>query len=222
MNKKQEDMMVMKFDHEETIFSYLVKSGVPNPDAGIKASEILKKASSITDELEYRAAIAEEIDKAVPTLRIKNTPFAQWYRQSIAGKTFSERLKNIGVLTPIQEVGKAALRAPQLVPPAFESVYQTGVDMLRDRVSKKLAKKGAVFGISDAEFNSRSAKDKKEIADLNNTIEQLNRAESVSKELQQTWLKNAFTGIEAPDPILFQGRTPFLLLLQERYRYQYL
>lgn len=105
-----------------------------------------------------------------------------------------------------ESIMKPAVRGVQRLPAGLESVWQVGVDTLRNEAFKKLRERGAVFGISEEEFQRRTPEQQKEIDELNKAVEMFNRAEDVSVRLQENWEEIAETGFTERDPDVWRGQ----------------
>ena len=98
----------------------------------------------------------------------------------------------------------------ELIPSGAEKVIQVGLDNLRERAKKELAKEGVIFGISEKDYLNRTPLQKKSIAVNTKIVENLDRAMDTSKRLQQWWIEKAFTGVEAPDiELMKKSAVPF-------------
>lgn len=110
-----------------------------------------------------------------------------------------------GAKNIVVEPAKGLARGFELIPAQLTSVWQVGIDNIKDMASQQLKLDGAVFGIPDSQFVNRTDAQKKRIDNNNKLIERLDRASDVSKKIQQDWLKAASTGIEARNPEIFRG-----------------
>lgn len=93
--------------------------------------------------------------------------------------------------TFLTETGKAIPRGIMKIPSSLEAGWQGVIDNLRNNAKKKAADAGAVFGISEEKFKSRTPEQQKIIDNANKEILSLNRAEDISKNLRQSWIDNA-------------------------------
>ncbi len=104
-----------------------------------------------------------------------------------------------------EAVVKPLIRGFEGIPVGVQSVWQVGIDNIREIASKQLKEDGAVFGLSKEEFAKRTPEQQKRINRNNEIVESLNKAEDTSKRIQQDWIKAAGEGFEAKDAKVFQG-----------------
>lgn len=135
--------------------------------------------------------------------------------EPIESPTFElQKQESRGVLDKVKfflgETTKAVARGVELIGPGVVGVLELGFQNVRNIAKKSLSDDGAVFGISQEKFESRTPEQVKRIALNNKIVENMDKTISTSKKLKQNWIDATKVGIEAPsEEFLKQSPVPF-------------
>lgn len=183
----------------QSVYSYLVKTGTPPPDAMALAQKVAKSTEGAKTPLEQAVKFQEALDANVPQWSL--TPEGQAAKEQLMGLV---KMEDRGILGTIQYWGQRTASGVVRLGSVSDSVLEVALHKMVEGKSKELEKLGVSFGGAE---RKRTPKEQAKVDKLNKEIEGLWRQIDISRDAQKWWDNAAGKGILKTNESLYKDKT---------------